>query len=75
LKLWVSTPKLTARAVGRIVFVERLLTEETAMSNNPRKLGNEPDPDSTDPNDELPGQMDDVEHVEEDGEPLGGNFA
>jgi hypothetical protein len=45
------------------------------VEQSPRKLGNEPDPDSTDPNDELPGQMDDVEHVEEDSEPLGGNFA
>jgi hypothetical protein len=45
------------------------------MSNNPRKLGNEPDPDSTSPEAELPGQTHDVEHVEEEGEPLGGNFA
>jgi hypothetical protein len=45
------------------------------MSNNPKKLGNEPDPDSTSPNDEIPGQTDDIEHIEEDAEPLGGNFA
>lgn len=58
-----------------IAVANRLPAEEIAMTTNPRKLGNEPDPDSTDPNDELPGQSDDVDHVEEDGEPLGGNFA
>ena len=45
------------------------------MSNNPRKLGNEPDPDSTSPGDEPPGHTKDVEHVEKGGDPLGGNFA
>lgn len=46
------------------------------MSHNPRKLGNEPDPDSTSPDNDLPSHpADDVEPIEEDGEPLGGNFA
>ena len=45
------------------------------MSSPPKRPGNEPDPDSTNPNDDLPGHSDDVEHIEEDGEPLGGNFA
>jgi hypothetical protein len=52
-----------------------LSVEEIAMSNNPRKLGSEPDPDTTDPNKELPAHTDDVEHIEEDGEPLARNFA
>jgi hypothetical protein len=64
-----------ANAVGLICSVGRLPGQEITMSNNPRKLGNEPDPDSADPNVELSGQMDDAEHIEEDGEPLGGNFA
>ena len=56
-------------------MLKRLSPEEIVMSNNPKKPGNEPDPDSTSPNEDLPDQPGDVEHVEEDGEPLGGNFA
>lgn len=61
--------------MGLFVFFERLPAEEIAMSNNPRKLGNEPDPDSTSPDAESTGRTDDVEPIEEEGEPLGGNFA
>ena len=61
--------------MGQLGVFERLGTEKIAMSNNPRKLGNEPDPDSTDPTKELHGRADDVEHVEEDGERVGGNFS
>lgn len=44
--------------------------------NNPKKPGNEPDPDSTDPTKDLPDHgSGNVEPIEEDREPLGGNFA
>lgn len=44
--------------------------------NNPKIPGNEPDPDSTGPTKDLPAHgSGDVERIEEEGEPLGGNFA
>lgn len=46
------------------------------MSNNPRTPGNEPDPDTSTPNDDLPEPANhDVENIEEVGEPFDGNFA
>ncbi|MES2096316.1 MAG: hypothetical protein V4459_06120 [Pseudomonadota bacterium] len=67
--------QFVVRWPGLFPRLRRFPAEEIEMSNNPRKLGNEPDPDSTNPDSDLPHQPDDVEHVEEEGEPLGGNFA
>jgi hypothetical protein len=70
------TVPLTAPACGGSDRLRRTFADRgDRYVDNPRKLGNELDPDSIDPNDELLGQTDDVEHVEEDSEPLAGTFA
>lgn len=46
------------------------------MSNKPKIPGHEPDPDSLNPQNDVPDMADhDAENIEEVGEPFDGNFA
>ena len=45
------------------------------MSNHPKKPGNEPDPDTSTPENDLPDPGQDAENIKEIGEPFEGNFA